>query len=170
VIVSSNSRSDQDVSAKTDFPTAIQEAAEANREDLIEMRRDFHMHPELSGQEIRTSGIVAQRLRALGLEVRTDVGGHGVVGVLHASRPGPVVAYRADMDAVPSEIAGEQPYRSRVPGVKHVCGHDVHTTVALGVATVLSSMSGDLPGTVMFIFQPAEENINGARYSKYSIR
>ena len=160
--VSGNSPVDQNTVANIDLFAVIQKTAEAQRQDLINLRRDFHMFPELSGQEVRTAGIVAQRLRDLGLEVRTGVGGHGVVGILRGARPGPVVAYRADMDAFPSEIVGEQSYRSQVPGVKHICGHDVHTTVALGMATVLSSMSADLPGTVMFIFQPAEEDGTGA--------
>ena len=156
------SRSDQNTVANLDFFAAIQKTTEAHQQDLIDLRRDFHMFPELSGQEARTAGIVARWLRDLGLEVRTGVGGYGVVGILRGAKPGPVVAYRADMDAFPSEIAGDQIYRSQVPGVKHICGHDVHTTVALGVASVLSSMSGDLPGSVMFIFQPAEENGTGA--------
>ena len=160
--VSGNSAVDQNTVVNIDLFAAVQKAAEAQRQDLINLRRDFHMFPELSGQEVRTAGIVAQRLRDLGLEVRTGVGGYGVVGILRGAKPGPVVAYRADMDAFPSEIVGEQSYRSQVPGVKHICGHDVHTTVALGMATVLSSMSDDLPGTVMFIFQPAEEDGTGA--------
>jgi len=160
--VSGHSPADQHTVANTDLFAAIQKTTEAQRQDLINLRRDFHMFPEVSGQEARTAGIVAQRLRDLGLEVHTSVGGYGVVGILRGAKSGPVVAYRADMDAFPSEIVGEQSYRSQVPGVNHICGHDVHTTVALGMATVLSSLSDDLPGTVMFIFQPAEENGTGA--------
>ncbi len=137
--------------------------AAAARGDLIEIRRHLHMHPELSGQERETAALVAERLRRLGLEVRTGIGGHGVVGVLKGARPGPVVAYRADMDAVETEVVGDSPYRSRVPGVKHVCGHDAHVAVGLGVAQVLASIREDLPGTVKFIFQPAEESVQGAR-------
>jgi len=160
--VSGHSPANHQKAANIDLLAAIQKTTEVHRQELISLRRDFHIHPELSGQEKRTAGIVARRLRALGLEVHTNVGGYGVVGILRGAKPGPIVAYRADMDAFPSEIAGEQSYRSQVPGVKHICGHDVHTTVALGIATVLSSVSENLPGTVMFIFQPAEEDGTGA--------
>jgi amidohydrolase len=136
---------------------------EALRDKLVEIRRDFHMHPELSGEEVRTSGIVAERLTALGLAVATQVGGYGVVGVLEGGRPGPVVAWRADMDAFPSENTLDVPYNSVVPGVKHVCGHDVHTTIGLGIAEVLSEQREKIAGTIKFIFQPAEENATGAK-------
>jgi metal-dependent amidase/aminoacylase/carboxypeptidase family protein len=106
---------------------------------------------------------VAERLRSLGLEVETGVGGHGVVGVLKGGEPGPVVAYRADMDAVRDNSPDPVPFRSEVPGVRHICGHDIHTTVALGVAGALASVREDLRGTVKFVFQPAEENIQGAK-------
>ncbi len=131
-------------------------------QELIELRRDIHRHPEVSGQEERTAGVVAERLRSLNLEVRTGVGGHGVVGVLRGGRPGPVVAYRADMDAVYSNAPDPVPFASKTPGVRHICGHDIHTTVALGIAGALTAIQDDLPGTVVFIFQPAEENIRGA--------
>jgi metal-dependent amidase/aminoacylase/carboxypeptidase family protein len=132
-------------------------------ENLIATRRDFHMFPELSGEEQRTAGIVAEKLEALGLEVTTGVGGHGVIGLLHGKHAGPVVAWRADMDASPSEDTLDVPYKSRVPGVKHVCGHDVHTTVGLGIAEVLSLRRENIAGTIKFIFQPAEENATGAQ-------
>ncbi|HTF38153.1 MAG TPA: M20/M25/M40 family metallo-hydrolase, partial [Blastocatellia bacterium] len=119
----------------------IAQAAEALRAKLVEQRRDFHMHPELSNREERTSRIVAERLRALGLdEVKTGVGKYGVVALLKGSKPGPVVAVRADMDALPIQETIDVPYKSLTPGVKHACGHDVHTTVELGVAEVLSKM------------------------------
>jgi len=136
----------------------IAQAAEALRAKLIEQRRDFHMHPELSNREERTSRIVAERLRALGLdEVKTGVGRYGVVALLKGARPGPVVAVRADMDALPIQETIDVPYKSQNPGVKHACGHDVHTTVELGVAEVLSRMRDQISGTIKFIFQPAEE-------------
>lgn len=130
---------------------------------LVRMRRDFYMHPELSGEEQRTAQVIAERLRELGLTVQTGVGGHGVVGVLQGAHPGPVVAYRADMDAMPIQDALETDYRSLVLGVKHACGHDVHVTVALGVAETLAALRDELAGTVRFIFQPAEESMEGAR-------
>jgi len=140
----------------------IDRRLESVRADLIELRRDIHRHPELSGQEERTAGIVAARLRSLGLEVQTGIGGHGVVGILRGAVPGAVVAYRADMDAVHSSAPDPVPFASETPGVRHICGHDIHTTVALGIAEALAAIRDDLPGTVKFIFQPAEENVQGA--------
>jgi amidohydrolase len=136
----------------------IARLAEALRPRLVEQRRDFHRHPELSARETRTAKVVAGRLAALGLEsIRTGVGGNGVVALLKGGLPGPVVAVRADMDALPIEETNNVPYKSVNPGVKHACGHDVHMTVQLGVAEVLAAMKARLPGTVKFIFQPAEE-------------
>jgi metal-dependent amidase/aminoacylase/carboxypeptidase family protein len=135
----------------------------ANEAAWIELRRDLHRHPELSGQEARTAGIVARRLKALGLAVQTAVGGHGVVGLLTGGRPGPLVAYRADMDAVRSTMPDPASFPSTVPGVRHICGHDVHVAIGLGLASALASVRRDIPGRVMFIFQPAEERATGAR-------
>jgi len=132
--------------------------AEALRPKLVEMRRDFHMHPELSNREERTARVIAERLQALGFtDVKTGVARHGVVALLKGGKPGPVIALRADMDALPVEETIDVPYKSRNPGVKHACGHDVHMTVQLGVAGILMKMREQLPGTVKFIFQPAEE-------------
>ncbi len=136
----------------------IAKATEAIRAKLVEQRRDFHIHPELSNREERTSRIVAERLRALGLdEVKTGVGKYGVVALLKGSKPGPVVAVRADMDALPIQETIDVPYKSQTPGVKHACGHDAHTTIELGVAEVLSKMRDQISGSIKFIFQPAEE-------------
>jgi amidohydrolase len=133
-------------------------AAEAMRGQLVAQRRDFHMHPELSNREERTARVVAERLRALGLtDIKTGVGKYGVTALLVGGKPGPVVAVRADMDALPIQEVNDVPYKSQTPGVKHACGHDVHTTVELGVAEVLSKMKDEVRGTVKFIFQPAEE-------------
>lgn len=124
----------------------------------VALRRDLHRHPEPPGQERRTAGVVARELRAAGLAVTTCVGGHGVVGVLRGARPGRTVAYRADMDAVPPrDIVGGG------PAPAHVCGHDLHTTVGIGIAQVLAHLRQDLSGTVVFCFQPAEESLSGAR-------
>lgn len=130
---------------------------------LIAFRRDLHRHPEVSGAEERTARVVAERLRALGLEVRTGIGGHGVVGILRGGRPGRLVAYRADLDAVPSADPDPVEFRSETPGVRHICGHDVHVTVGIALAGALADVRADLPGSVMFIFQPAEERATGAR-------
>ncbi len=138
----------------------------AMEQKLIETRRELHMHPELSNQESLTGKFIADRLRALGFdEVKTNVAGHGVIGVIQGGKPGPVVAWRADIDALPiDESAFDVPYRSTNKGVKHACGHDAHMTVALGVAEVFSRIRKDLPGTVKFIFQPAEEGVSNAEF------
>jgi amidohydrolase len=133
--------------------------------DLIAMRRDLHEHPELAFEEVRTSGIVAQRLRSLGLEMQTGVAKTGVVGLLRgdASKPGAkTIAIRADIDALPVHELNEIDYRSQVDGKMHACGHDGHTSIALAVADILSKRRAELNGNVKFIFQPAEEKIGGA--------
>ncbi len=141
----------------------VKDHVEVLHRRLIKTRRNFTMHPELSGEEKRTARVVAARLRKLGLTVQTGVGGYGVVGVLEGARPGPTVAYRADMDALPVQDTLEKFYRSLTLGVKHACGHDVHMAVALGVAEVLAALRDDFGGTVKFIFQPAEESLDGAQ-------
>jgi amidohydrolase len=140
----------------------VADSAEALRATVVELRRDFHTHPELSNREERTAGIVAAHLRSLGLTgIRTNVARHGVVAVLQGAKPGPVVAIRADMDALPINETLDVPYRSVVPGVKHACGHDAHTAIALGVAEALAGMRNHIHGTVKFLFQPAEEGPPG---------
>jgi amidohydrolase len=132
---------------------------------VVAWRRDFHQHPELSNREFRTSKIVADHLRALGLEVREKVAYTGVIGVLKGARPGPVVALRADMDALPVteevDVAFKSTARTEwngvMSGVMHACGHDAHTAILMGVAQVLAGMREQIPGSVKFIFQPAEE-------------
>ncbi len=135
----------------------IKAAAERMAPALVETRRDIHVHPELGNRETRTGQLVADRLKALGLEVRYPVAKTGVVGILKGGRPGPTVAVRADLDALPVQEVNDVPYKSQNPGVKHACGHDAHTTIVLGAAEVLSKMRDRLPGTVVFVFQPAEE-------------
>ncbi len=132
---------------------------------LVEIRHRIHEQPELGNREFETAKLVAEHLRRLGLEVATGVAHTGVVGVLHGGRPGPVVAVRADMDALPVTERTDLPFRStrkdtylgQEVGVAHACGHDVHTAAALGVASVLAALRDALPGTVKFLFQPAEE-------------
>lgn len=137
---------------------ALSQAAEQLRPVLIAQRRDFHMNPELSNREDRTARVIAEKLRALGLdEVKTGVGRHGIVALLKGKLPGDVVAVRTDMDALPIQETLDVPYKSRNDGVKHACGHDVHMAVQLGVAEVLSKMRDQIRGTIKFIFQPAEE-------------
>jgi len=132
-------------------------------EDLLALRRDFHRHPELSHQERRTAEIIAERLHAAKLEVRTGVGGTGVVAVLHGDRPGRTVAWRADIDALPLTELLEAPFASGTPGVMHACGHDGHTAVGITLAEILAARRAELPGTAVFLFQPAEEVLGGAR-------
>ena len=132
---------------------------------VIAWRRDIHQHPELGNRETRTAALVADHLRKLGIEVKTGVAVTGVVGVLKGDKPGPVVALRADMDALPVEERNNLPFKSVAKGeyngqqvaVMHACGHDSHVAILMGVAEVLSGMKKDLRGTVKFIFQPAEE-------------
>jgi len=124
---------------------------------LIECRRTFHRHPELSNREHQTAAEIARRLRELGLEPRTGIAGTGVVVLVEGARPGPVVAWRSDIDALPVEEAVDVPWRSEAPGVMHACGHDVHLTIGLGTAELLAGMRDRFSGSVMFLFQPAEE-------------
>ncbi len=132
------------------------------REGLIALRRDFHRHPELGFQERRTATVIAERLHAAGLEVRT-LAGTGVVGVLRGERPGRVTAWRADIDALPLTETLALPFVSETPGVMHACGHDGHTAIALTLAEILAAHRRELPGTVVFVFQPAEEVLGGAK-------
>lgn len=131
--------------------------------DLVALRRDFHRHPELSHQERRTAEIIAERLHAAKLDVRTGVGGTGVVGVLHGDRPGPIIAWRADIDALPLTELLDAPFTSGTPGVMHACGHDGHTAIAITMADILAARRAEMPGTAVFLFQPAEEVLGGAR-------
>jgi amidohydrolase len=124
---------------------------------LVETRRDLHRHPELGNREVRTGQLVAERLTRAGLEVRHPFAKTGVVGILRGSRPRPVVALRADLDALPIDETLDVPYRSLVPGVKHACGHDAHTAIVLGVAETLAAFRERFPGTLVSLFQPAEE-------------
>lgn len=142
---------------------AVDGAAARIGDELVALRRSLHRHPELAGHERRTAALVAERLRAAGLEVTTGVGGHGVVAVLDGAGAGPTVAYRADMDAVPEDERQGGDFASRVPGAAHLCGHDLHTAIGVGVATVLAGLRHRLRGRLVFLFQPAEETLAGAR-------
>jgi amidohydrolase len=131
-------------------------------EELVELRRDLHAHPELAFEEVRTSRKVASWLMRLGLAVQTGVAQTGVIATLSGARPGPTVALRADMDALPLQDEKDVPYRSRVNGRMHACGHDAHTAMLLGAAAVLVRLRERLAGNVRFLFQPAEEGPGGA--------
>lgn len=129
--------------------------------EMVSFRRDMHMYPELSFEEVNTPRKIAEYLQALGLEVRTGVGGRGVVATLRGGKPGKTIALRADFDALPIQDEKEVEYKSRIPGVMHACGHDIHTAALLGVAKVLSEQKENLAGTVIFLHQFAEEVLPG---------
>ncbi|MFB3070319.1 MAG: M20 family metallopeptidase [Gemmatimonadales bacterium] len=143
----------------------IDRQVERHAAAIIELRHQIHQNPELGNREFETARLVADHLRALGMEVQTGVAHTGVIGLLRGGRPGPVVAVRADMDALP--VTEDTPfsfkslvratYLGQEVGVSHACGHDIHTSVQLGVASVLAAMREQIPGTIKFIFQPAEE-------------
>jgi len=158
------------------FAPSIEASIQSVLPRMVAWRRDFHGHPELSYEEVRTSRVVAAHLRSLRMEVRTGVAQTGVVGVLRGGRPGPVIALRADMDALPVTEEGDLPFRSRARGhyngqevgIMHACGHDTHVAVLMAAATVLASQREQLAGTVIFVFQPSEEGappggLGGAR-------
>jgi amidohydrolase len=148
-----------------DLESAVRNKSTAIEKKIITWRRDIHEHPELSDQETRTAKLVADHLRELGLDVRTEVARTGVVGILKGAKPGPTVALRADMDALPVKEPTKLPFGSKATAkihgktvpVMHACGHDTHTAMLMGVAEVLAGLKSDLSGTVVFIFQPTEE-------------
>ncbi len=138
-------------------------AIEAFTDELVAIRRDLHAHPEIGFEEVRTSGIVAEKLAAWGIEVHRGIGGTGVVGILQGTGgPGRRIGLRADMDALPMDEITNLPWRSTIPGRMHACGHDGHTTMLLGAARYLAENRG-FAGTAIFVFQPAEEGLGGAR-------
>lgn len=151
--------------AETDLRLKLDRGAGDVEEKLIRWRRDFHANPELSNREVRTGSIVAEHLRSLGLDVRAPVARTGVVATLRGGKPGPAVALRADMDALPVKEEVDLPFASNVTteyegqsvGVMHACGHDTHTAILMAVAEILARVREELRGTVLFLFQPAEE-------------
>lgn len=156
--------------AQSSLRPAIDSKANAIESKVVEWRRDIHMHPELGNQEFRTAKKVADHLRSLGIEVTEGVAVTGVVGYLKGGKPGPTVALRADMDALPVTERNDLPFKSvntatyngQETGVMHACGHDTHVAILMGVAEVLASMKDDLEGNVKFFFQPAEEGVYDA--------
>eukprot|EP01037_Dinobryon_pediforme_P010589 gene10589-10659_t len=152
---------------KNSLREKVSKKADSLQSQIVTWRRDFHEHPELGNHEVRTSGIIADYLKSLGIEVKTGVATTGVVGILKGGKPGPVVALRADMDGLPVTERTDVPFASKVKtmyngqevGVMHACGHDSHISILMAVARILSSMKSELHGTVKFIFQPAEEGV-----------
>lgn len=151
--------------AQTTQRPEVAAAARDVQQKVVDWRRDFHQHPELSNREERTAAKVAEHLRALGLEPRTGIAHHGVTAIIQGGKPGPKIALRADMDALPVTEQTGLPFASKVTttfnnqqvGVMHACGHDAHTGILLGVADALVAMRDELPGQVMLVFQPSEE-------------
>ena len=142
--------------------SVFQTESEALAGEIIAQRRDFHRHPELGFQEHRTAGIVVDALDRLGLKIRTGVAKTGVIALLNGVRPGPTILLRFDMDALPIQEETGAPYASEFDGVMHACGHDGHTAIGMAVAKLLHGHRQELPGKVKFVFQPAEEGLNGA--------
>ena len=150
---------------KSNYNEIIVKSADKIQQKVINWRHDIHQHPELGNREFRTAELVTKHLQSLGIEVKTKVGVTGVVGILKGDKPGPVIALRADMDALPVEEVNDLLFASKVKtmyngketSVMHACGHDAHVAILMGVAELLSGMKKELKGTVKFIFQPAEE-------------
>jgi amidohydrolase len=140
----------------------IKELAEKYYPEVVELRHYFHMYPELAFEEVKTAAKVAETLEKLGIEVQTGLAKTGVVGLIRGGKPGKTVLLRADMDALKVQETADVPYRSKVPGVMHSCGHDGHTAGLLGAAMILNDMKEDLSGNVKLVFQPAEEDDGGA--------
>lgn len=134
-----------------------------NKEEVVALRRHFHENPELSFEEFETSDFIAEKLKEMGLEVSCHIGGTGVVATLDTGRPGPVIALRADMDALPIIEETGLPFESKHPGIMHACGHDCHMSILLGAAKAISLSKDRLKGTIKFIFQPGEEANGGAK-------
>ncbi len=139
----------------------INEKLNEGFEEMVGWRRHMHQHPELSFEEEKTARYIQGKLQSFGLEVKTNIGGHGLIGVLEGDQPGKTVALRADFDALPIDDEKEVPYKSQNPGVMHACGHDGHTAALLGTAKALSAFRQQIKGKVVFIFQPAEETPPG---------
>ncbi len=151
--------------ASTDLKPQTEPAIKTIQPQMLQWRRHFHQYPELSNREVNTAKKVAEHLKSLGLEVQTGIAHHGVLGVLKGTKPGPTVALRADMDALPVTEQVDLPFASKVRstfngqevGVMHACGHDAHTAMLMATASVLTQLKSQLAGTILFVFQPAEE-------------
>ncbi len=153
----------QKTTAPSSIHKIIQEQTDLIFDSLVKTRRDFHRYPELSDKEKRTSEKIANYLKGLDLEVKTNIGGYGVVGILKGAKKGKHIIWRADIDAIPSNLPDVVDFPSKNKGIRHICGHDVHTTIGLGIANVLAKIKEDLKGTIYFVFQPSEENFKGAK-------
>ncbi|HFK5596365.1 TPA: M20 family metallopeptidase [Elizabethkingia anophelis] len=153
----------QQNSETTSVHQSIQSETDKVFNKLVEIRRDLHENPELAGHEVRTQKVLEKYLINLGLEVQKDLYGHSIIGILKGGKKGKKIAWRADMDALPGNNADKVSFKSKNKGIWHGCGHDVHMTIGLGIAEVLSKYKKELKGTVYFIFQPEEETFVGAK-------
>ncbi|MTI33165.1 amidohydrolase [Cytophagales bacterium RKSG123] len=153
----------QNPEVETSIHKNVQKRTDEIFDNLIQIRRDLHTYPELSEQEKRTSKKIEEYLLSLGLEVKTNIGGYGVVGILNGHKAGKRIAWRADIDALASDFPDVVDFKSKNKGVRHICGHDIHTTIGLGIANILTSQKENIDGTVYFLFQPSEENYEGAK-------
>ena len=150
-----------EATARSITPERIKELIQAGHMETVAIRRHLHAHPELSFQEHATGAYIAERLEALGIEVRKGIAGTGVIGVVNGAGPGRTVCLRADIDALPIQETNELPYRSTNPGVMHACGHDAHTAMVLAAGKILHELRQEWSGTVLLLFQPGEEKIPG---------
>lgn len=141
----------------------IQNCTNTIFDSLVSIRRDFHQNPETSGNEKETANKIVRYLTNLGIEVKTNIGGYGVIGILNGTKPGKTVIWRADIDAFATDFPDVVDYKSKIQGIRHICGHDVHTTIGLGIAKVMNTLKNQLCGTIIFLFQPAEESFKGAK-------
>lgn len=135
----------------------INEKLVSQHQEVVQWRRHLHQHPELSFQETKTAQFIKEKLLSFGLDVKTNIGGNGLIGILEGNQPGKTIALRADFDALPIQDEKDVPYKSQNPGVMHACGHDGHTAALLGTAKLLSEYKDEIKGKVVFLFQPAEE-------------
>lgn len=152
----------KEMTAVGDIHKLIEDCSARISGKVLETYHHLHMHPELSGEEVQTSRFIAEKLEDMGIHAECGIGGHGVIGIVEGGREGDTVAWRADTDAGALQEANDIPYKSQVNGVMHLCGHDAHTAIALGIAEVLMSVRNELCGSVKFIFQPCEEKSEGA--------
>lgn len=150
-------------SLKQSVHQSIQVETDRIFDKLVNIRRSFHENPELAGKEMHTQEVIRQYLLDLGLEVKTDIYGYSVVGILKGAQKGKKIAWRSDMDALPNNYPDPEAFKSKVKGVQHGCGHDIHMAIGLGIAEVLAKNKKSLKGTVYFIFQPEEETFKGAK-------
>ena len=158
-----NSVYGQDKKSETVIHESIRLETDKIFDKLVEIRRDLHQYPEIAGEEKRIQEVIKQRLLDLGLRVETGIYGYGIVGILKGAKEGKNIAWRADIDALPDDSPDNVDFKSTIKGAKHSCGHDVHATIALGIAEVLAKHKNSLQGTVYFIFQPEEETFAGAK-------